>query len=318
MTPPELYRAWLLCHEQTIRLEDIFSTWRKNLHRLPPGPGLQDYQSSIDSSVAMLSTNLKPYTDWLLEENKQHWTGTVATDSWFQRSRVWHIEYINKLYECVPTELLFAIHLLRTHSDHRYSCLYLGSGKGVWKRELATFSPIVCADINPQLFEYVKEGYAEMFFQMDRMRFVTVTMKQLRGMEDASVEFVFSWETFPLLNPEEQQAMLKEINRVLKPGGRAQIHFADAFNSEDYAWIEQKHWSFMDRWKFIDLVREEGFIPLKITVDDKPRSTCMLFHKPGNDSVYGPVPDEYKKLDTQVLDHLITISELPKEETNHD
>lgn len=315
MTPPELYRAWLLCQEQSSRLTDIVSTWRKNLHRLPAGPGLNEYQRSIDTAVNMLGENLKPYTQWLLEENTKLWDSDVAKNSWYTRSRVWHIEYINKLYDCVPTDLLFAIHLLRTHSDHRYSCLYLGSGKGVWKRELASFSPIVCADVNPQLFEYVKEGYSGAFFQMDRMRFVTVTMKQLRGMEDASVEFVFSWETFPLLNPDEQAAMLKEVNRVLKPGGRAQIHFADAFNSEDYAWIEQKHWAYMDRWQFINLVQAEDFVPLKITVDSKPRSTCMLFHKPGNNEVYGPVPDEYKKLDARELDRLITISELPKEET---
>jgi ubiquinone/menaquinone biosynthesis C-methylase UbiE len=142
--------------------------------------------------------------------------------------------------------------------------LYLGCGRGVWKRELASFNPIICADINPQLFDYVKEGYADVFFEMDRMRFVTVKMRQLQGMEDNSVEFVFSWETFPLMTPDEIKAMLKEVNRVLKPGGRAMIHFADAFNSEDYAWIEQKHWAYMDRWKFIDLVRNEELVPLKI------------------------------------------------------
>jgi hypothetical protein len=315
MTPPDLYRAWLLCQEQTSRLDSIVSSWRKNLHRLPPGPGLDEYQRSIDSAVNMLTANIKPYTDWLLEENRKHWDEDVAKNSWFRRGPAWHVVYIDTLYSCAPTELKFAIHLLRTHSDHRYSCLYLGSGKGVWKRELATFSPIVCADINPQLFEYVKEGYADIFFEMDRMRFVTVKMKQLQGMADNSVEFVFSWGTFPLLSPDEITAMLKEINRVLKPGGRAQINFADAFNSEDYAWIEQKHWAYMDRWKFIDIVRDQGFVPLKITVDDTPRSTCMLFQKPGDDSIYGPVEIGCEKLDAQSLDNLITISELPKEET---
>ena len=314
MTPPELYRAWLLCRDQTDRLDTIVSEWRRNLHRLPAGPGLEEYHRSIDTAVNMLTDNLKPYTDWLLEEDAKFWDSDLAKNSWFRRSPAWHVIYIDTLYRCEPTALEFAIHLLRSHSDHRYSCLYLGSGKGVWKRELATFSPIVCADINPQLFEYVKEGYADLFFQSDRMRFVTVKMRQLQGMADSSVEFVFSWETFPLLNPEEIAAMLKEIDRVLKPGGRALINFADAFNSEDHAWIEQKHWAYMDRWKFIDLIRGQGFVPLKITVDQAPRSTCMLFQKPGDDTVYGPAI-ECEKLDSQAVDRLITISELPKEET---
>ena len=314
MTPPELYRAWLLCQQQSSRITDMVSAWRKNLHRLPAGPGLDEYQRSIDTAVNMLGSNIQPYLDWLLVEHTSLWDSEVAKNSWYRRSPAWHVIYIDTLYRCDPTKLEFAIHLLRTHSDHRYSCLYLGSGKGVWKRELASFSPIVCADINPQLFEYVKEGYGDLFFQMDRMRFVTVKMKQLQGMADASVEFVFSWETFPVLNPDEQTAMLKEINRVLKPGGRAQIHFADAFNSEDYAWMEQKHWAYMDRWRFIEMVRAEGFVPLKITVDQAPRSTCMLFHKPGNDTFYDAVPSGYEKLDVPSLDHLITISELPKKE----
>ena len=71
----------------------------------------------------------------------------------------------------------------------------------------------------------------------------------------------------------------------------------------------------MDRWKFIDLVRNADLVPLKITVDDAPRSTCMLVQKPGDVLVYGIAPENYRKLDTQVLDRLITISDLPKEET---
>jgi len=40
----------------------------------------------------------------------------------------------------------------------------------------------------------------------------------------------------------------------------------------------------------------------------------MLFQKLGNDSIYGIVPENYEKLDTQALDRLITISN-PKEES---
>jgi SAM-dependent methyltransferase len=315
MTPPELYRAWLLTVDQQTRFDDFVDHWTRNLHRLPVGPHLTEYGQSITEARTKVFFDLIPYQHWLTEKQEEFYHSDVAKNSWFRRSPAWHVTYLDTLYDCKPTELDFAIHLLRMHSNHLYSCLYLGSGRGVWKRELASFSPIVCADINPQLFDYVRAGYNPFFFEMDRMRFVTVKMKELQGMPDASVEFVFSWATFPMLPPDEISAMLKEINRVLKPGGRAMVNFADAFNSEDYAWIEQKHWAYMDRWKFIDLVRRENFVPLKITVDDAPRSTCMLFQKLGNDSIYGMVSENYEKLDTQTLDRLITISNIPKEES---
>ena len=276
MTPPELYRAWVLCQDQKDRLDLLVNEWRQNLHRLPVGPGLEEYHRTIDTAVNMLGSNLKPYTDWLLEQHRGLLDSTVAKDSWFPRSRSWHINYINNLYTCDPLKLELAIHMLRANSKFDNNCLYLGCGKGLWKRELASFTPIICADVNPQLFEYVKEGYNQMFFDAGRMKFVTVKMKKLDGQDDNTVDFVFSWETFPLLPPEEQGAMLKELNRVMKPGARAMIHFADAFNSEDYAWMEQKHWAYMDRWTFIDMVKAEGFIPLRITTDDAPRSTVML------------------------------------------
>lgn len=314
MTPPELYRAWILCQDQQDRLNLIMDAWGANLHRLPNGPGLDSYRDSISNAVTTLTDNLKPYTNWLLEQHQALYSSPVAVDSWFPRSRSWHINYINNLYVCDPQRLELAIHMLRMNSQFTSNCLYFGCGKGLWKRELASFNPIICADVNPQLFDYVKEGYNQMFFDAGRMKFVTIKLKRLDGQEDASVDFVFSWETFPLLVPEEQETMLKELNRVMKPGARAMIHFADAFNSEDYAWMEQKHWAYMDRWKFIDMVRAEGFIPLKISTDDAPRSTCMLFQKSG-DGNYDPVPSGYEKLDTQALDRLITLSQLPKEET---
>lgn len=314
MTPPELYRAWLLTVDQQTQFDEFIEQWSNNLHRLPEGPHLKEYTQSIHDARAKAFFELIPYQHWLVEKQEDFYYSEVANASWFRRSPAWHVIYLDTLYTCEPTKLNYAIHMLRMHSNFQYTCLYLGCGRGVWKRELASFNPIICADINPQLFDYVKEGYADVFFEMDRMRFVTVKMRQLQGMEDNSVEFVFSWETFPLMSPDEIKAMLKEVNRVLKPGGRAMIHFADAFNSEDYAWIEQKHWAYMDRWKFIDLVRNEELVPLKITVDDAPRSTCMLVQKPGDVLVYGIAPENYKKLDTQVLDRLITISDLPKEE----
>jgi len=57
--------------------------------------------------------------------------------------------------------------------------------------------------------------------------------KDLWDINSNSKDFVFSWDSFVHMSKSVIQSYLYEINRVLKPGGRAWIHHSNLFNGNE-------------------------------------------------------------------------------------
>lgn len=57
--------------------------------------------------------------------------------------------------------------------------------------------------------------------------------KDLWDINSNSKDFVFSWDSFVHMSENVIQSYLYEINRVLKPGGKAWIHHSNLFNGDE-------------------------------------------------------------------------------------
>jgi ubiquinone/menaquinone biosynthesis C-methylase UbiE len=70
----------------------------------------------------------------------------------------------------------------------------------------------------------------ERFGNNGHIRYLLTSGSEMPGVVDNSIDAVWSFDVFVHLAPGDQASYLKEISRVLSPGGVAAIHHADGRN----------------------------------------------------------------------------------------
>ena len=102
--------------------------------------------------------------------------------------------------------------------------LEIGAGGGRWTRYLLSAREVVVVELNSEFFPYLESRFPE---ARGKLRFYETSGYELSGVDDKSVDFVFSFGTFVHIAPDGIDAYLAEIRRVLRPGGVVSIHYAD-------------------------------------------------------------------------------------------
>jgi ubiquinone/menaquinone biosynthesis C-methylase UbiE len=99
----------------------------------------------------------------------------------------------------------------------------IAPGHGRWSETIIPASRSVrLVDLNPECLQACKERFADA---------TTVDYIQTDGssipVDDASADFVWSFDSFVHIDPPDVFAYIGELARVLRPGGYAVIHHAD-------------------------------------------------------------------------------------------
>lgn len=105
--------------------------------------------------------------------------------------------------------------------------LEIGPGGGRWSVVLAARADrVVLVDVASRALKVVRERLGD----ADHVRYVRSSGNDLPGVEDASVDAIWSFDVFVHVAPLDQAGYLDEVARVLAPGGTAVIHHADGRN----------------------------------------------------------------------------------------
>ena len=105
--------------------------------------------------------------------------------------------------------------------------LEIGPGGGRWSEILAARARrLVLVDVTPKALELCLERLRN----RSNVEYVLSTGTDLPGVADASVDAIWSFDVFVHIAPVDQAAYLREIGRVLRPGGVALIHHAHQRN----------------------------------------------------------------------------------------
>ena len=100
--------------------------------------------------------------------------------------------------------------------------LEIGAGGGRWTQYFRSAGQLIIVEFNPESFDYLRQRFPELRFTPYQTRGY-----EMAGVPNASVDLVFTFDVFVHLEPEGIQAYLIEIERVLKPGGFAVVHYGD-------------------------------------------------------------------------------------------
>jgi ubiquinone/menaquinone biosynthesis C-methylase UbiE len=132
--------------------------------------------------------------------------------------------------------------------------LEIGPGAGRWSVVLAPRAEkLIVVDVAQKPLEVV----AERLNGAGSVEGLLSDGASLNGVDDGSVDSIWSFDVFVHIRPRDQAAYLSEIARVLKPGGVAAIHHADGRNRGDAP--SREGWRApMSATLFASLARDRG------------------------------------------------------------
>lgn len=134
--------------------------------------------------------------------------------------------------------------------------LEIGPGAGRWSEPLlALASRLVLVDVSDMPLELCRRRFAG----ADNVEYVRCRGSDLAPLADASIDAVWSFDVLVHVAPLDQASYLREIARVLAPGGVAVLHHADGRNRgllpSRAGWRAP-----MSRELFVALARERGLL----------------------------------------------------------
>jgi SAM-dependent methyltransferase len=101
----------------------------------------------------------------------------------------------------------------------------IGSGGGRWTQYLLRQArQVIAVELNPESFDHLVRRFPE---HVDRLRFYPTSGYEMAGIPTGSIDLVFSFDVFVHVEPDGIAQYLAEIERVLRPGGRAVLHYGD-------------------------------------------------------------------------------------------
>jgi SAM-dependent methyltransferase len=107
------------------------------------------------------------------------------------------------------------------------SVLEIGPGAGRWSQALAPrASRLVLVDVSERPLQLCRARFGD----DTRIQYILSSGSDLPGVEDGSIDAVWSFDVFVHVAPCGQAAYLEEIARVLTPGGVAVVHHSDGRN----------------------------------------------------------------------------------------
>lgn len=98
----------------------------------------------------------------------------------------------------------------------------IGSGGGRWTQYLIDAGRLIVVEYNPESFDYLRARFPGLEFTP-----YPTSGYEMSGIASESADFAFTFDVFVHVEPEGIQAYLHEIERVLRPGGIAVVHYGD-------------------------------------------------------------------------------------------
>lgn len=164
-------------------------------------------------------------------------------------------------------------------SSGMYNSLEIGPGFGRYSRMFLAWRLNFYVDLLPMCESKIKKLFNPK--QHKYIKFYTTEKTECPHIPTNSCAFVFSWDTFPFFTQKHIKQYLKDIFRVVLPGGYCLIHYADCHYEKDLHEAQRGYWNFNTKDIMAEIIETTGY---KIIEMDqfRPGANYCIFQKPGN------------------------------------
>lgn len=159
------------------------------------------------------------------------------------------------------------------------NCVEIGPGYGRYTRMLLAWRLIFLIDVLPHTKSKIFKLFPPKHQKL--LRFYTTDRTSCPDIPDHSCNFAFSWNTFTFFTQEHIYEYLRDINRMILPGGYAFIHYADCNYDQDLHEAKRGYWNFNTRERMSEMVKNSGYEIIEQS-QFRPCANYIIFKKPGN------------------------------------
>jgi ubiquinone/menaquinone biosynthesis C-methylase UbiE len=147
-------------------------------------------------------------------DRSYHWSG--HGDEWTDQAR-----FCGKPYGEWKDSI--AVHFINPNLGPASTALEVAPGHGRWTGYLAKKAEkLVLADLSPSCIGFCRRRFSG----MDNISYHVNDGRSLPFIKEASVDFIWSFDSFVHMEKDVIASYFSEFSRVLRPGGKAIIHHA--------------------------------------------------------------------------------------------
>lgn len=183
---------------------------------------LADRLISMEGERGVLGPFLRDYDQHTVRDNRTTWTEW----DWRRRGEEWSQseEWKRSLIE----------HVLRPYMPRQGAIVEIGPGGGRWSEALLELArELILVDVTERALEVCRERFGA----LPNLRYVLTSGSDIPDVADHSADAVWSFDAFVHIAPRDIDDYLKEIDRVLRPGGVAVIHHSGrALRKSPHGW----------------------------------------------------------------------------------
>ena len=240
----------------------------------------EDFQKIVDENLTILK-NLATTVDI---NNQDQIDRLDKTKDWYAKDLEWREARKEQLY----SQLLFKNieskigHFAKTGAESiLYNSLEIGPGYGRFSRLFLPWRLNFYVDVLPQCHDKIKTLFK--LAQHKLIKFYTTDRTACPDIPNNSCNFVFSWDTFPFFTQEHIAEYLRDIHRVILPGGYGFIHYANCEYDYDLHEAKRGYWNYNTKSAMTQMIKDNGYDIIEMD-QFKSGANYAVFQKPGKDN----------------------------------
>ena len=160
-----------------------------------------------------------------------------------------------------------------------YNSLEIGPGARMFSKEFRAWRMNYFLDVLPELEQKIRRRFKPP--HQKHLKYFTTDRTECLNIPEGSCNFVFSWDTFVFFTQEHIQQYIRDIKRVLIPGGYCFIQYADCHFDYDLHLAKKGYWNYNTKDAFRKIIIAEGYEVVEMH-QFKPGANYAIFKKPGN------------------------------------
>jgi chemotaxis methyl-accepting protein methylase len=166
-----------------------------------------------------------------------------------------------------------------------YNSLEIGPGNGMFSTEFKAWRTNFFLDITHKIVPPISGKFPAA--HRKHLKFYKTNKTECSNIPQGSCNFVFSWDTFVFFTQKHTQQYLKDIKRVLIPGGYCFIQYADCHYDMDLHEAKRGYWNYNTKTAMTQIIKDEGYEVVEMN-QFRPGASYAIFRKPGkqNPAVY--------------------------------
>lgn len=201
------------------------------------------------------------------------------TTDWFLEDLNWKENHSKDLFDpLLQKNIQSKIGQFAKHGDGLYNCLEIGPGYGKYTRFLLPWRIIFLLDTLPQVKSKIFKKFSPKHHKY--LRFYLTDKTACPNIPTNSCNFVFSWDLFPFLSYNHIETYLKDIKRVMLPGGYGFINYANCEYEKPLHEAKRGYWNYNTKTAMKKLIEDNGYKVIEMD-QFRPGANYVVFQKPG-------------------------------------